>query len=89
MEPISSARSILLVRICARHHDLHSFDAIGSDKCAHLNMDSFLYGEARAPRSVRFGAIAEVKLGQSLMGDQKFYYLELLRASEGTLSCWS
>jgi hypothetical protein len=44
-----------------------------------------------APRSVRF-SVRERKLsniGRSLDGSPKIYYLELLRASEGTLSCWS
>jgi hypothetical protein len=36
-------------------------------------------------------AVTEVKqcLVSHWMGDQKIYYLELLRASEGTLSYWS
>jgi hypothetical protein len=41
-----------------------------------------------APRSVRFGVRSQKlsNVGQSLDGLPKMYYLELLRASEGTLS---
>jgi cellulose synthase/poly-beta-1,6-N-acetylglucosamine synthase-like glycosyltransferase len=44
-----------------------------------------------APRSVRFGMRSRnvSNVGQSLDGWPKIYYLELLRASEGTLSRWS
>jgi hypothetical protein len=44
-----------------------------------------------APRSVRFGVRSRKisNVGQSLDGWPKFYYVELLRASEGTLSRWS
>jgi hypothetical protein len=45
-----------------------------------------------APRSVRFDSVLSWKLsnvGQSLDGWPKIYYLELLRALEGPLSCWS
>jgi hypothetical protein len=44
-----------------------------------------------APRSVRFD-VRSLKLsnvGRSLDGGPKIYYLELLRASEDTLSRWS
>jgi hypothetical protein len=43
-----------------------------------------------APRSVRFGVRSQKlsNVGQSLDGWPKIYYLELLRASEGTLSRW-
>jgi hypothetical protein len=42
-------------------------------------------------RSVRFGVRSQklIKVGQSLGGLPKIYYLELLRASEGTLNRWS
>jgi hypothetical protein len=44
-----------------------------------------------APRSVRFGVRLRKlsNVGQSLDGWTKIKYLELLRASEGTLSRWS
>jgi hypothetical protein len=44
-----------------------------------------------APRSVHFGVQSwEIRnVGQSLVGGPKIHYLELLRASEGTLSRWS
>jgi hypothetical protein len=44
-----------------------------------------------APRSVRFGVWSRKlsNVGQALDGWPKIYYLELLRASEGTLSRWS
>jgi predicted RNA-binding protein with PUA-like domain len=38
---------------------------------------------------VRSRKLRNVLKGQSRMGDQIFFYFELLRASEGTLSCWS
>jgi hypothetical protein len=43
-----------------------------------------------APRSARFGVRSRKlsNVGQSLDGRPKIYYLELLRASEGTLSRW-
>jgi hypothetical protein len=46
---------------------------------------------ARWPRSARFGVRSRKlsNIGQSLDGRPKTYYLELLRASEVTLSCWS
>jgi hypothetical protein len=42
------------------------------------------------PRAVRFGARSRKlnNVGQSLGGRPKIYYLELLRASDGMLSCW-
>jgi hypothetical protein len=40
-----------------------------------------------AERSERFG-VRSRNVGQSLDGWPKIYYLELLRASEGTLSRW-
>jgi hypothetical protein len=44
-----------------------------------------------APRSVHIGVRSRKlsNVGQSLDGWPKMYYLELLRASEGTLSRWS
>jgi hypothetical protein len=44
-----------------------------------------------SPRSVRFGVRSRKwrNFGQSLDGWPKIYYLELFRASEGTLSCRS
>jgi hypothetical protein len=44
-----------------------------------------------ALRLVRFGMRSRKlsNVGQSLDGWPKIYYLELLRASEGTLSRWS
>jgi hypothetical protein len=46
---------------------------------------------AMAPQSVRFGVRSRKlsNVGQSLDGRPKIYYLELRRASEGTLSRWS
>jgi hypothetical protein len=46
-----------------------------------------LGGRAVSALSVRSRKISIVSRGSTWMGDQ--YYLELLRASEGTLSCWS
>jgi hypothetical protein len=44
-----------------------------------------------APQLVNFGVWSRKlsNIGQSLDGWPKIYYLELLRASEGTLSRWS
>jgi hypothetical protein len=43
-----------------------------------------------APPSVRFAIVRKLSnIGQALDGYQKIYYLELLRASKGSLSCCS
>jgi hypothetical protein len=62
-----------------------------------LNIDFCLFNlkqrSSIAPRSVRFGVrsrkLSNVALGKSLDGWPKIYYLELLRASKGTLIRWS
>jgi hypothetical protein len=73
-----------------------AINALASYENIGLNTTSSLLSVLRssiAPQSVRFGVrsrkLSNVAVGQSLDGWPKIYYLELLRASEGTLSRWS
>jgi hypothetical protein len=80
---VFSTSSSILPYQSFHHPQYYQYIFLVDEECLELD------GPAVSALGVRSQKPSNVLNGQSLDGWTKIYYLELLRASEGTLSCWS